>query len=107
MRARWLPATANRYTAGADWYADYLTTGAGEFVARAQAMLAELLGEGEGPCLDVCCGNGYYSTLIRQLGWSPVGVDLSTGQLRYARHRLPVAVADGARLPVATGRCRR
>ncbi|MFG3690752.1 class I SAM-dependent methyltransferase [Micromonospora sp. NPDC047740] len=37
----------------------------------------------------------------RRLGWQPVGVDLSGGQLRYARTRLAVVRGDAARLPVA------
>jgi SAM-dependent methyltransferase len=34
------------------------------------------------------------------LGWTPVGVDLSLGQLRHARGRLPAAAGDATRLPV-------
>ncbi|WP_405430575.1 hypothetical protein [Micromonospora sp. NBC_00617] len=35
------------------------------------------------------------------LGWTPVGVDLSGGQLRHARGRLPVARGDASTLPIA------
>jgi SAM-dependent methyltransferase len=93
--------TVAAYDAYADWYAQYLTTDAREFTARAQDLLAQLLGPGQGVCLDVCCGNGFYSPVLRSLGWSPVGIDISAGQLAYARGRLPVARADAARLPVA------
>ncbi|WP_369805807.1 methyltransferase domain-containing protein [Amycolatopsis sp. M39] len=34
---------------------------------------------------------------MRELGWTPLGVDLSSGMLRA---RLPIAQADAARLPV-------
>jgi SAM-dependent methyltransferase len=92
--------TVAAYDAHAHWYEWYVTSGVPEFTARAQGMLADLLGRGRGTCLDVCCGNGFHSGVLRELGWSPVGVDLSGGQLRYARHRLPVARSDATRLPV-------
>ncbi|GGU13242.1 class I SAM-dependent methyltransferase [Lentzea flava] len=41
-----------------------------------------------------------HAALVRELGWTPVGVDLSGGMLRHARGRLPVALADAVRLPV-------
>jgi ubiquinone/menaquinone biosynthesis C-methylase UbiE len=34
------------------------------------------------------------------LGWNPIGVDLSTGQLAYGRDVMPVAVADATALPI-------
>lgn len=51
-------------------------------------------------CLEIGCGTGVHAEKIRELGRVPVGVDLSTGMLRHARGRLPIAVADAARLPV-------
>jgi SAM-dependent methyltransferase len=40
---------------------------------------------------------------VRELGWTPVGVDLSAGMLRHARGRLPVARADAELLPIRDG----
>ncbi len=65
--------------------------------------LTELLGPGGGRCLEVGCGTGVYAARVRALGWTPVGVDLSTGMLRHASTRLPVARADATRLPVPDG----
>ncbi len=62
--------------------------------------LTELLGPGRGGCLEVGCGTGVYASRIRELGWTPVGVDLSARMLRHAATRLPVARADATRLPV-------
>jgi SAM-dependent methyltransferase len=89
------------YDAHADWYEDFLTQpGAAGYNARLHAMLADLLGTGSGACLEVCCGTGLRAPVVRDLGWTPVGVDLSRGQLRHGRHRLPVAAGDAAALPV-------
>ncbi|GAA1023686.1 MULTISPECIES: class I SAM-dependent methyltransferase [Amycolatopsis] len=82
----------------ADWYEE-------EFL-RAQPVnpgaeaLRGLLGEGSGVCLELGCGTGVHAGLVRELGWTPVGVDLSGGMLRHARARLPIARADAARLPI-------
>jgi SAM-dependent methyltransferase len=94
----------------ADWYEQ-------EFLARQQAAggssggdalginraLRNLLGPGSGTCLEVGCGTGIHAATVRELGWTPVGVDLSAGMLRHARGRLPVAQADAERLPVRDG----
>jgi len=63
-------------------------------------LLRDLLGEGGGACLEVGCGTGVHAAQVRELGWTPVGVDLSAGMLRHARGRLPIAQADAERLPV-------
>lgn len=62
--------------------------------------LRDLLGPGGGACLEIGCGTGVHAATVRELGWSPVGVDLSGAMLRYARGRLPTARADAGRLPV-------
>jgi SAM-dependent methyltransferase len=62
--------------------------------------LTELLGKGHGPCLDIGCGTGIFAEKIRQLGWQPVGIDLSNRMLRFATSRLPVAQADATALPI-------
>jgi SAM-dependent methyltransferase len=41
-----------------------------------------------------------HAATITGVGWTPVGIDISRGQLRHARARLPVAAGDVARLPV-------
>jgi SAM-dependent methyltransferase len=92
-------------TAAYDEIADWYET---EFLAR-QAIgdplgirraLTDLLGPGSGGCLEIGCGTGVYAGLLRELGWTPVGVDFSAGMLRHAAGRLPAARADARRLPV-------
>lgn len=64
----------------ADWYEQ-------EFLARqtdgdpfgVRQALAALLGSGRGVCLEIGCGTGVHAAQIRQLGWTPLGVDVSTG----------------------------
>jgi ubiquinone/menaquinone biosynthesis C-methylase UbiE len=90
------------YDAHADWYERYVTGEAAGFTRRVQQVLGDLLGGGTGGCLEVCCGTGIHASAIRELGWTPVGVDISRGQLRHAAGRLPVARADATALPVAS-----
>jgi ubiquinone/menaquinone biosynthesis C-methylase UbiE len=97
-----MPLTA-AYDAHADWYEDYVSGRAAPYTRRSGDLLADLLGPGTGTCLDMCCGTGVRAETLRALGWTPVGVDLSRGQLRHAAARLPVAAGDAAALPVATG----
>jgi SAM-dependent methyltransferase len=92
--------TAPAYDAYADWYETY-THGVSVFMDRVRGHLGDLLGPGRGRCLDLCCGGGAHAATIRDLGWTPVGVDLSQGQLRWASGRLAVAAADATRLPLA------
>ncbi|MFI7073845.1 class I SAM-dependent methyltransferase [Micromonospora sediminicola] len=87
----------------ADWYEEYATVGSAAYMDRVRSVLAELLGAGPGRCLDLCCGTGAHAAELHRLGWSPVGADLSAGQLRHARSRLPVAGADATALPLADG----
>lgn len=88
------------YDAHADWYEEYIA-GGGEYLRRVHATVGDLLGAGEGTCLDICCGTGAHTSVPASLGWTPVGVDLSGGQLRHARGRLPVVRGDAAMLPIA------
>ncbi|MET8358214.1 methyltransferase domain-containing protein [Micromonospora sp. NPDC005171] len=94
--------TASRpaYDAHADWYEGFIFRG-GDYLRRVHVTVGDLLGVGEGPCLDICCGTGAHASVPAGLGWTPVGVDLSGGQLRHARGRLPVARGDAVALPVA------
>lgn len=61
--------------------------------------LRHVLGPGEGPLLEIGCGTGIHAGALRLLGWSPIGLDLSAGMLRYAHDRLPVAQGDATVLP--------
>ena len=98
-------ATAARYDEIADWYV-------GEFLPGVHAqgdpleygrLLTELLGPGQGPLLEVGCGTGDHSPRFRELGWTPVGFDLSARMLAYGKDRLPVVRADAERMPIADG----
>lgn len=89
----------------ADWYENtFLGERGGNAALDVDGTLRDLLGTvpsgRRDPCLMVGCGTGAYSDSVRELGWSPVGVDLSAGMLRHATVRLPVARADAERLPV-------
>jgi SAM-dependent methyltransferase len=89
----------------ADWYEqEFLARQAGTDPLGIGAALGTLLGPGSGWCLEVGCGSGTHAERIRRLGWTPVGVDISAGMLRYAVGRLPVARADAQRLPLPDGR---
>ncbi|MEN3270189.1 class I SAM-dependent methyltransferase, partial [Pseudonocardia sp.] len=62
--------------------------------------LRDLLGTGTGTCLEIGCGTGIHATRTRELGWTPIGIDLSERMLRHARSRLPAMRGDATRLPV-------
>jgi len=89
----------------ADWYEH-------EFLAQSRGLpehplgidraLSTLLATGSGPCLEIGCGTGEWASLVRELGRTPFGVDLSAGMLGYAKGRLPVARADARHLPLAS-----
>lgn len=84
-----------RYDGLADWY---------EATARPSAEysrsdLVELLGHGQGLCLDLGCGTGLYAEILESTGRGVVGIDVSRDQLRYAKEREPVAAADARCLP--------
>jgi len=82
----------------ADWYeAEFLGRPGDHGVGD---VLRSLLGAGVGTCLEVGCGTGAHAGRLRELGWSPVGVDVSAGMLRHAGGRLPVTRGDAARLGV-------
>ncbi|MFI6340597.1 class I SAM-dependent methyltransferase [Streptomyces sp. NPDC050535] len=94
--------TTAAYDQHADWYNDFMSAdGPGGYIRRVHGALEGLMEPGEGACLDVCCGTGAHAPVPAGLGWAPVGVDLSGGQLRHAAGRLPVAQADATALPFA------
>ena len=89
-----------RYDGHSDWYDAFC----GQFAPRNAADLAGLLGPGDGLCLDLGCGTGFYLDAIRATGRSVVGLDRSADQLRIARTRVgPGALlqGDGTALPFA------
>ncbi|MGN9837759.1 class I SAM-dependent methyltransferase [Nonomuraea sp. H19] len=94
-------APTARYDGLADWYEEYNAPAA----EANRAAIVELLGVGEGPCLDLGCGGGLYFDAIRETGRSVVGLDYSADQLRIARARTDGLLlrADAAALPFADG----
>jgi len=94
----------------ADWYEQEFLGSQPARGGRADAdplgidhALRDLLGHGSGTCLEIGCGTGVHAARVRELGWTPVGVDLSAGMLRHARGRLALARADAERLPIRDG----
>jgi SAM-dependent methyltransferase len=93
--------TKAAYDEIADWYeTEFLDEQSDVDPLGITRALRGLLGEGSGTCVEIGCGTGAYASPVRALGWTPVGVDLSKGMLRYAAERLPVARADAAHLPL-------
>lgn len=81
---------------------------AGSSFASSYECLASVVPAGAATVVDLACGDGYLLSLLasrRQAGLSPVGIDLSAGELEAARHRLGAgAVLHQARaqsLPLA------
>jgi SAM-dependent methyltransferase len=66
-------------------------------------VVRRLVRPGPGRCLDVGCGTGFHLPLLRNLGWTPTGVDLSEDQLRFAHQRAgefaELILADATDLP--------
>jgi SAM-dependent methyltransferase len=97
-------ATVAAYDDIADWYEH-------EFLPRSEPgdplgikqALRTLLGTTSQKklCLEIGCGTGTHAAAVRELGWTPVGVDISSAMLRHARGRLATARADATRLPLA------
>lgn len=93
----------SRYDTVAGWYDVAMTDPGvrGGLARTAHELVARLLGPGTGLVLDVGTGTGLVSAPLRRLGYTPVGIDLSLGQLHIAAGRLPVAQANAAELPFA------
>src|SRR5690349_20245236 len=89
-----------------DGYAEWYDTRFRRYADRdgSAGLLARLLGPGDALCLDLGCGTGLHFAAVRELGYTVLGVDLSSDQLRIAASRNPWVVrADGCRLPLADG----
>lgn len=88
---------AARYDDISEWYDDFAEPRFGD-------ALADLLGPGVGPCLDIACGTGHYFPAIRSTGRTVIGLDVSYNQLRIAKSREPSVVnASATQLPFADG----
>jgi SAM-dependent methyltransferase len=92
--------TLARYDGHADWYDDWRRPQ----VAGTARDLADLLGPGEGLCLDLGCGTGLLLDSLAATGRTVVGLDRSADQLRIARSRSRrILQADAAALPFRDG----
>jgi SAM-dependent methyltransferase len=91
-----------RYDGVATWYDGFVRSV--DHMTVALQQVERLLGTGPGTCLDLGCGTGIAFPALAALGWSIVGVDISTDQLAVARaHAEAVGAqlieADASRLP--------
>ena len=85
-----------RYDGYADWYDDWRKPHA----ASTAHEVADLLGPGEGLCLDLGCGTGLFLDALAATGRAVVGLDRSADQLRIACGRSRrILQADAAALP--------
>ncbi|NUR59969.1 MAG: class I SAM-dependent methyltransferase [Catenulispora sp.] len=80
------------------------TRGGLERAEAAAAALSELVPADAAVLVDVACGTGIVSELLKRPGRMVIGVDYSAGMLALARPRLnAVARGDATRLPIAAG----
>src|ERR1700755_604029 len=85
-----------RYDGHADWYDDWRKPHA----ASTAREVADLLGPGEGLCLDLGCGTGLFLEALAGTGRAVVGLDRSADQLRIACGRARrILQSDAAALP--------
>jgi SAM-dependent methyltransferase len=92
--------TRARYDGYGEWYDSWNQPN----VERNAAWIQDLLGPGEGLCLDLGCGSGHYFGALAGTGRTVVGLDFSADQLRHARTRSRrIVQGDGAALPFADG----
>jgi SAM-dependent methyltransferase len=95
-----MPRTRPRYDGYADWYDNWNRPHA----ERNAADVLDLLGPGEGLCLDLGCGSGLYFGVLAATGRTVVGLDRSADQLRIAHSRSrQIVQGDAAALPFADG----
>jgi len=95
-----MPRTRSRYDGLADWYDGWNEPHA----ARNASDVLDLLGPGDGLCLDLGCGTGLYFDVLTATGRTVVGLDRSADQLRIAQSRShQIVQGDAAALPFADG----
>ncbi|MGH2468938.1 MAG: class I SAM-dependent methyltransferase, partial [Chloroflexota bacterium] len=58
-----------RYDEIAEWYEAYIGGEASPFSEQVKEAVRRLLGQGQGACLDIGCGTGFYAAQLRELGW--------------------------------------
>jgi SAM-dependent methyltransferase len=91
---------AARYDGHAGWYEAWNAPHAEQYAAEVQ----QLLGPGDGLCLDLGCGSGHYFAALAATGRTVIGLDYSADQLRVAQRRSRLLVrGDAAALPFADG----
>ncbi|MBO0838090.1 MAG: class I SAM-dependent methyltransferase [Actinobacteria bacterium] len=73
-----------------DGLAEYYEEALGPFVLSTAPVVGQLLGSGDGSCVDLGCGVGLLISTVEHLGWKVIGVDLSRDQLRRAGTRAGV-----------------
>lgn len=87
-----------RYDGIAEWYDAQV----GDAPHR-HAVLRTHLPRGAGVCLDLGSGTGRDLAVLAEHGWTPVGLELSSDQLRLARSRATRLVqGDAEQLPFRT-----
>ncbi len=85
-----------RYDGWAAWYDEWNAPNA----ARNASEVLDVLGAGDGLCLDVGCGTGLYFEVLARSGRTVVGLDRSANQLRVAQTRSGnIAQGDATALP--------
>jgi SAM-dependent methyltransferase len=95
-----MPLTRPRYDGHAEWYDNWNKPNA----ERNASDVLDLLGPGDGLCLDLGCGSGLYQGVLAATGRTVVGLDRSADQLRIARDRSRhVMQGDAAALPFTDG----
>ena len=95
-----MPPTRSRYDGLADWYDSWNKPHA----ERHAREVLDLLGPGDGLCLDLGCGSGLYFGVLAATGRTVVGLDRSADQLRIAQGRSrQIVQGDAAALPFADG----
>jgi ubiquinone/menaquinone biosynthesis C-methylase UbiE len=93
-----MPLTRSRYDGHAEWYDSWNKPNA----ERNASDVLDLLGSGDGLCLDLGCGSGLYFDVLTATGRTVVGLDGSADQLRIAHGRSRQIVrGDAAALPFA------
>jgi len=68
---------------GADWKAIVYVRDTARETDFIQSVLTK-----KGPILDLCCGTGRHSIILRKRGWNTIGLDLSKNLLTIAKREM-------------------